>query len=320
MGYNTRECILDCLNSIYNIECDVSYEVIVVDNDSSDQSEEVIVKQYTKVQWINMGYNSGFSRANNAGLKKAEGEFVMLLNPDTVVKAGFFRQLVDFYENNDAELKLGLVGCRIKTIDGKELLVGSRRGFPGIGKQLLANPFFYKLNNTFKLIKPVNYTPAEMHEKNHEVDYLSGACLIINRSKITDNNLFMDEDFFLYSEDIDWSYRVQKAGFHNYFCAESEVYHINSGSTSSMKEGKFLQIMLSRLLLIYKCYGSMYFLSYCGLIKLNQFTFKVFKLFGLKVIPNRDHDLMNKVISEKFGIVWRKYVLSSKETEYLKYD
>lgn len=319
VGYNTKDCVLDCLNSVFNINHNVDLEVFVVDNASSDNSEEVITSKFPQVNWINMGYNAGFSRANNAGIKSATGEFVMLLNPDTVVKEGFFEKLITFYEQNDSK-KLGLLGCRIKTINGEELLVGSKRGFPSIKKQILVNPIFFKINNFLKVIKPAEYNPNVMHLKNHEVDYLSGACLLIQKEKLIHNDLLMDEDFFLYSEDVDWSYRIQKAGFRNFFYSEVEVYHINSGSTDTLKEGKFLQIMLSRMLLIYKCYGATYFLLYCWLVRFNNLTRKIFNKLGLAVVDNRDHDLMYRVIKEKFRLVWKQYVRKSNNTKYLKYD
>lgn len=320
VGYNTKNFILDCLNSIYNINHNVELETIIVDNDSTDNSEAIITKSYPQVKWINMGYNSGFSRANNAGIKKAGGEFILILNPDTIVKEGFFQKFISFYEKNDKSLNLGLLGCRIKTIDGKELLVGSKRGFPSIAKQILVNPILYKLNNIFKFIKPNNYNAYKMHLKNHEVDYLSGACLLIQKEKLTNNNLIMDEDFFLYSEDIDWSYRIQKAGFTNYFCAEIEVYHINSGSTDSMEDRKFLQIMLSRLLLIHKSYGTFYFLLYCWLVRFNNTTRRIFKKFGVDVADNKEHDLMYMVVKQKFNHVWKNYVKGKSNGNYLKYD
>ena len=320
VGYNTKDYILDCLNSIYNIKHNVDLETIIVDNDSTDSSETVITRSYPQVKWINMGYNSGFSRANNAGIKEAKGEFILILNPDTILKQGFFEQFISFYEKNDKSLNLGLLGCRIKTIDGKELLVGSKRGFPSISKQILVNPILFKLNNIFKFIKPNNYNAYEMHLKNHEVDYLSGACLLIQKEKLTSNNLLMDEDFFLYSEDVDWSYRIQKAGFTNYFCAEIEVYHINSGSTDSMKDKKFLQIMLSRLLLIQKSYGTLYFLLYCLLVRFNDTTRRIFIKLGAVVADDEEHDLMYIVVKKKFNHVWKNYVKGNANGEYLKYD
>lgn len=320
VGYNTKNYILNCLNSIYNINHYVDLETIIVDNDSSDDSETVIKKSYPKVKWINMGYNSGFSRANNAGIKEAKGEFILILNPDTIVKEAFFQKFISFYEKNDKPLNLGLLGCRIKTIDGKELLVGSKRGFPSISKQILVNPMLFKLNKIFKFVKSESYDANKMHSINHEVDYLSGACLLIQKNKVIDNDLLMDEDFFLYSEDVDWSFRVKKAGFKNYFCAEVEVYHINSGATESLKDKKFCQIMLSRLLLIQKIYGTLYFLIYCWLVRLNNTTHKIFRKFGIALPENKEHEIMYLVIKQKFKHIWKNFIKNKSYSNYLKYD
>ncbi len=316
VSYNTKDCLQACIQSIVD-NATISYEIIVVDNNSSDGSELYLTTLFHSINWINTGYNAGFSRANNKGLKAAKGEYVMLLNPDTVVKSGFFEDLLNFYVTNDSTLNLGLLGCRIKTIDGKELLVGSRNGFPSVKKILLYNPFVYKFNTSLKFIKLPEYNPEVMHLHNHPIDYLSGACLLIKRDKIEQGNLYMDEDFFLYAEDVEWCYRIKKQGYTNYFCAEAEVYHINSGSTDSMMETKFLQIMLSKLLLIYKCYGFLYFLTYCAIIRTNSLGYKFAQLFKLDFKREREQELLNQVVNEKFGTLIK--LIFSKSKHLLKY-
>lgn len=267
-----------------------------------------------------MGYNSGFSRANNKGLKLSKGEYVLFLNPDTIIKEGFVTKLISFYESKSKEVKLGLLGSRIKTIDGKELLIGSRNGYPNLKRIALYNPLIYKLNQRWKWISLTEYNPYIKHYENHPIDYLSGACLLFDRKKFIQQDLFMDEDFFLYSEDLEWSYRIKKSGLVNYFCAEAEVYHINSGSTDSLKDKKHLQITLSRLLYIYKCYGFIYFNLYCLIVKYNTFTFWIASLLKISFDIEKEQKMLNKVVSEKYFTILINYIIGINKKDVLRYD
>jgi GT2 family glycosyltransferase len=273
--YKTPELLLKCVHSLWNNTDSSSFEVIVVDNDSKDESKNLILNSFPQTKWIDAGYNSGFARGNNLGIRNSSGEYVLLLNPDSFIEGDFIRNLINIYKQKDTDKKLGLLGCRIISSVDKSLLVGTGIGFPGIKKYVKANPVFIKLFQRF--VNNNKYKPEEMHYKNHEVDFVSGACVMIKRSKIDQYDLYLDEDFFLYYEDVEWSFRTQKKGFVNYFTVDVEVYHENSASTAKNKERNNI-ILVSELLFYFKTLSRVhwYFLKQLVSLnfKLNRFLLK----------------------------------------------
>lgn len=324
VSYNCAALLKKCLASIYANAPDFDFEVIVVDNDSQDNSEEHITKEFNKVKWINAGYNSGFSRANNAGIRNSVGKYVLLLNPDTQVQKGFLKSFVEFYKQKDKQGKLGLLGCRIiSSVDGS-LLVGTGIGFPSIRKVLMSNPFVVFLQRVFKYNSIKKYNSTVMHYKNHEVDFVSGACVMIKRSVVFSKNLFLDEDFFLYSEDVEYSFRVKRAGYTNFFCSELEVLHVNSATTDNISGGKSNQILLSRFLFILKAYGVFYYLLYLFAIKMNWCISKLFdfknKLFARdKAAIDINIERQNNIVKQYGFSILRNYYFKSPSTDYLRY-
>jgi GT2 family glycosyltransferase len=273
--YKTPDLLLNCVSSLWNNSAAVSIEVIVVDNESNDDSKKQILSSFPQTKWIDAGYNSGFARGNNLGIRNSNGEYVLLLNPDSFITDDFLNKMLGFYKQKDAKHRLGLLGCRFISSVDKSLLVGTGIGFPGIKKYVKVNPVFIKLFQRF--VNNNKYKPEEMHYKNHEVDFVSGACVMIKRSKIDQYDLYLDEDFFLYYEDVEWSFRTQKKGFVNYFTAEVEVYHENSASTAKNKERNNI-ILVSELLFYFKTLSRVhcYFLKQLVSLnfKLNRFLLK----------------------------------------------
>ena len=251
------------------------------------------------------------------GVHQATGEYLLLLNPDSEVNEGFLKKLLDFYKANDMHNELGLLGCRIINPADQSLLIGSGKGFPSISKEIKANPLFIFLTRSVYKGKPRKYNPYIMHYQNHEIDFVSGACVMIKRKKIIKDNLFLDEDFFLYSEDVEWAYRVQKTGYKNYFCSEVEVYHVNSASTGFAKS-KFFQMQISNYLFYLKAYGLFRYLLFGSILFLN-FASNLFLLKGAKKYNDeKDHYVVFKKYF--FSILKRFYWSSEKIRSYLKYD
>jgi|688.fasta_scaffold78795_3 GT2 family glycosyltransferase len=324
VNYNTALLLEKCIFSILNFSSGLKFEIIVVDNDSQDDSKRIITEKFPQVVWLESGYNAGFSRANNIGIRNAKGDYVLLLNPDTEVKEDFLISLLAFYKQRDSKGDLGLLGCRIISLVDGSLLVGTGIGFPSIKKALKANPLIIRLQRVVKSVKTKKYNPKIMHYQNHEVDFVSGSCVMISKRKILEANLFLDEDFFLYSEDVEWSYRVKNSGFVNYFCGELEVYHINSASTDKLTSGKSFQILLSRFLFILKSYGVVYYLLYLFIVKANWWVSQIIdfknKIFGRS---NESIDLtihrQNSII-EKHGFkIIRDYYFKPTSSQYLRY-
>lgn len=200
-------------------------QIIVVDNNSKDHTPTLVREQFPTVELIANTVNTGFATANNQGIEQAKGEFILFLNPDTAVQEDTFEKIVQFMQ---ADSSIG--GLGVHMIDGTgAFLPESKRGFPS---PLVA---FYK---TFGLSKIFPRSPhfnqyhlgyLEEHA-NHQVDVLSGAFMAMPR-KVLNEIGYWDEAFFMYGEDIDLSYRVVKAGYKNYYLADTTIIHYKGEST-----------------------------------------------------------------------------------------
>ena len=271
VSYKTPRLLKDCLQSIIDTTTQLIYEIIVIDNDSGDESEELIKTHFPQVKWINSGYNAGFSRANNLGFRNAMGTYTLILNPDTTLKEGFLRQLLSFYLNQNEifKNKLGFLTTRIISSTDQSLLIGTGRKFVGFRKEMNKNPFVIFFKRMFRL-NPVKYDPYVQHYLNHEVDFVSGACFLIKTSTLKENDLFFDEDFFLYFEDLELCFRTKQIGLRNYFCGDLELFHVNSASTSQSKS-RNEQIKISEYLFYNKRFNRLQFNLLGYLIQFNLF-------------------------------------------------
>jgi GT2 family glycosyltransferase len=197
----------------------------VVDNNSVDGSVELIREKFPQVHLIANKQNVGFSKANNQAIRESKGRYVLLLNPDTVVQEDTFQKVIAFM---DAHPDAG--GLGVKMLDGKGgFLPESKRGLP------TPSVAFYKIFGLSALF-PKSKVFGKYHlgyldkEKTHEVDVLSGAFMLMRRETL-DKVGFLDEEFFMYGEDIDLSYRITKGGYKNYYFPETRIIHYKGEST-----------------------------------------------------------------------------------------
>lgn len=214
-----------CLYSLCKSTAGIITEIIVIDNQSTDGSIDYLQKRFPEVRFIVNNTNAGFAKASNKGLQFAKGRYILFLNPDTLLSENTLKKCIGFLErHNDA----GAVG--VKMIDGSgKFLKESKRSFPSPLTSL------YKLFGLSKLFPASKvfsryYAGHLDKNKNHEVDVLAGAFMMIRRELLEKLGSF-DEDFFMYGEDIDLSYRIQKNGFKNYYLAETEIIHFKGEST-----------------------------------------------------------------------------------------
>lgn len=225
VNYNVRHFLEQCLHSVIKASKDLAVEIFVVDNNSVDNSLEMVSEKFPEVIIIANKENVGFSRANNQALRIAKGEYHLLLNPDTVVEEDTFKKVIEFM---DAHPDAG--GLGVYMIDGKgNFLPESKRGLP---TPLVA---FYKIFG-LSAIFPKSKIFGKYHlgfldkEKTHEVEILSGAFMLM-RKETLDKVGLLDEDFFMYGEDIDLSYRIIKGGYKNYYFPETRIIHYKGEST-----------------------------------------------------------------------------------------
>lgn len=225
VNYNVKFFLQQCLTSVYNALKKVDAEVWVVDNNSVDGSVQMVRENFPQVKLLANKDNLGFSKANNQAIRQSSGEYVLLLNPDTIVEESTFEKIVDFM---DSHPKAG--GLGVNMIDGKgNFLPESKRGIP------TPEVAFYKmfgLTSIFKKSKRfAKYYMGHLDKKeNNKVEILSGAFMLL-RKTVLDKIGLLDETFFMYGEDIDLSYRILKAGYDNYYFAGTTIVHYKGEST-----------------------------------------------------------------------------------------
>lgn len=225
VSYKVPYFLEQTLLSVQKAAQRVETEVIVVDNNSKDNSVDMVREKFSWAKVIANTDNTGFATANNQGIEIATGEYVLFLNPDTVVREDTFEQIVDFMEQNPQVGGLG-----VKMIDGTGIfLPESKRGFPS------PEVAFYKtfgLSKLFPKSKRFNRYHLGYLDKdnNHEIDVLSGAFMLVPR-KVLEEVGYWDEAFFMYGEDIDLSYRIIKGGYKNYYYADTTIIHYKGEST-----------------------------------------------------------------------------------------
>jgi GT2 family glycosyltransferase len=225
VNYNVRYFLEQCLHAVANASRQFQTEVFVVDNNSVDGSCAMIREKFPWVKLIENKHNAGFSKANNQALRIAKGKYCLLLNPDTVIEEGTFKKCISFMNEHPESGALG-----VKMIDGKgNFLPESKRALP---TPLVA---FYKIFGLSRLL-PKSRIFGQYHlgyldkDQTHAVEILSGAFMFF-RSEALKKTGLLDEDFFMYGEDIDISYRMIKAGYKNYYFPETTIIHYKGEST-----------------------------------------------------------------------------------------
>lgn len=225
VNYNVEFFLEQCLYSVRRSLQGIDGEVFVVDNNSVDGSLKMLAKKFPEVKVIANKENVGFSRANNQAIRISTGEYVLLLNPDTVVEDDTFAKCIAFM---DAHPDAG--GLGVKMVDGKgNFLPESKRGLPTPAAA------FYKMFGIAKLF-PHNkrfahyYMGHLSNEETNEVEILAGAFMLMRRETLDKVGL-LDETFFMYGEDIDLSYRITQGGYKNYYFPETRIIHYKGEST-----------------------------------------------------------------------------------------
>lgn len=216
LNYNVRYFLELCLKSVQEAILDLDAEIIVVDNYSSDDSCRMVKELFPEIIHVENDENYGFSKGNNIGVAMAKGDFVCILNPDTVVAEDCFKILLDFANKTP---NIGISGCKL--IDGTgQFLHESKRNIPTPAvsiQKILGNSKSY-------------YATHIKEDAVGKVSILVGAFMLLKRSVYNEINGF-DEDYFMYGEDLDFSYRIEKAGYQNYYNPLTTIIHFKGEST-----------------------------------------------------------------------------------------
>lgn len=258
VNYNTKRLTCDCIQSIIDSKMSFSYEIFVVDNASSDGSVEEFKRVFPHISVIANIENVGFSKANNQAIRVSSGRYVLLLNSDTIVQQNTLSTMIDYMDHHQ---DIGASGCEVNLPDGT-LDKACHRGFPtpeasfyymtGLAKRF---PKSFKYNSYHK-------SYMNMHEI-HDIDCLVGAFMMVNRKAIEQVGL-LDEDFFMYGEDIDWCYRIKEANWRIIYNPTVSIIHYK-GASSRRKPFKIVYEFHRAMYLFHKKH---YAKKYNGIINM----------------------------------------------------
>jgi GT2 family glycosyltransferase len=234
VNYNVKVFLQNLLDSIRKASFRLKTEIIIVDNASDDGSVEFLKEKYPQVKLIVNKTNLGFGKANNIGLKEASGKLILLLNPDTIVAEDTFTKMVEFFNRTP---EAGVAGCKILNPDGT-LQLPCRRSFPGPWTSFTKVTGLSTLFPKSRIFARYNLTYLDENQ-TYEVDAISGSFMMM-RKEVFDKVGGFDEQFFMYGEDLDLCYRIQKAGYKVYYVHSTQIIHYKGESTkrSSIDETK----------------------------------------------------------------------------------
>lgn len=264
VNYRSASHIANCIDSALQFPSALSFEWIIIDNASGDNSKETITKLYPFVKWIDMGYNAGFARANNEGMRQASSEQFLLLNPDTLIIDNAVELCYKrFIQSN-------YIACSVQLLnpDNTPQITGNFFMTGGLN-HLLPLPYMGSLLRTIAFAANVKKTNVVQASTEQKVDWINGAFLMVKKSAVEKAGM-LDEDFFLYAEEIEWCSRLKKIGelcvYGDLITTHLQGESINKATGTSDKgyfnlfDKKGLQLMVSQHVRIRKQFGIAWFL------------------------------------------------------------
>lgn len=284
VNYNSLDLMIQSLKSVVEQTKDVDYEVIVIDNDFHEDNEKNLKAIVPNLRYIDIGYNSGYARANNLGILEAKGEYILLLNPDTILLKNAIKKTLDFFQEKAKTEKIGMLTCKMFFED----------------MSLQTSVYYEPINflNFIKLNPFVYFTKTKFGFPNQEngVKALKAAFVLTKKEIIANVGLF-DTDFFLYSEDTEWSYRFTKNGYSLEISEDASIVHL---SNASSEEGE-AQILrnISRIMLILKIKGYWTLISYFLINFINYFC-------NLVIYPFKSKE-GKKIFSTYYPAFWASF-------------
>jgi hypothetical protein len=287
VNYNTKDRLKECIDSIYYQTKGIDYELIVVDNSSRDGSCDMVKCSYPEVILIANEENKGFARANNQAIRKSRGKYLLFLNPDTVLLSNVLVILRDFFQKYP---QAGAVGCRLLNRDGS--LQTSSYRFPtliqALGNIFLLNRILpyqwlranlgYKLGNLWGQFDP--------HDRIREVDYVTGACIMVRKDLLDKIGLF-DPKFFLYFEEKDLCLRLKKAGWRVYFTPQASVMHYIAEASKLNKKYALFHRYRSMVYFYRKHYNRNILISLKGILTIGCIYRMLLSIIGCLGHPDK---------------------------------
>lgn len=297
VSYNTRELTLQCLRSILENTNNVRFQVLVVDNNSADDSADAIEKEFPAVRVIRNLENKGLAAATNQGLEHSTGRYVMSLNSDTVIKPGAFDTLVEFMDEHP---EVGAAIPRLVLPDGSEhpTFVGN---IPTLRSELLSalSPLHPSIG---RAAEEARFGAKIDVRRTQEVPCILWGTALIVRREILKTIGFQDARFFVYAEDVDWVMRIGRAGWKLWLVSEAEVVHYGGQSTKQASTRMLAQIHKSKSRLIQKHYGTAagitLRLAYAGV-----WGTRLAKWVGLYILSSRSREEARERIQRMWAVI-----------------
>lgn len=268
LNWNTRDLLVDCLNTIFRHTADLSLEVIVVDNASTDGSQAMLREHFSQVRLIANHDNVGFARGNNQGMAVSQGRYWLLLNSDAFITPGSLTALLQIAE---AQPRAGIVGAQLVNADGS--FQASHTRFPSLWQEflILSGVGRWLLGRWYPSHGP------EIHKGPQPVDYVEGACLLVRPEAVRSAG-GLDEGYFMYAEEVDWCYTLRQCGWEVWYQPAAKIIHLGGGSSQGRRTQREADLYRSRVRFFRKNYGN----TAAWLLK-----GQIYGLTGLKIVVHR---------------------------------
>jgi hypothetical protein len=302
VNYGEEQYLLPLLESLRKYEEGLQYEVILLDNYSTTPVPLLLGNRYPEVTVLKQPTNEGFGRTNNTGIKMARGKYLLLLNPDMRLTENCIGRCITYFEQNDPD-KTGALSCRLNFADGR-LQKSFFRLAASLLNTLQANPVVLKIAGQ-SISRSAERRDDEQHSKPSEAPWLCGAFLLMRRETVWREHFFFDEDFFLYSEDVELGHRIRRRGYRLLYFPAAAITHFGGGSAPFLR--RFDQLTLSEWLCMMKVHGKLYFLINQFLLLLNFLLDGLLFRFATVRGRIRFSDRRAKIIRGRHWRLWRKF-------------
>jgi N-acetylglucosaminyl-diphospho-decaprenol L-rhamnosyltransferase len=252
VSYNTKNILINCLRAIYSSARGIEAEVFVVDNASTDGTVDAVRREFPQCRVMANETNVGFSGANNQAIRISSGRYILLLNPDTVVEPDVLTKMVEFMEEQH---DVGMVSCKLVTRDGG-LDLACRRTFPSLWDGLCRASGLSQWFPKSRLLARYNLTYLD-EDQTCEVDAVNGAFMFARREAVEEVGL-LDEDYFMYVEDLDWCFRFGKSGWKVVYHPAATTVHLKGQSGNPRSSAMIRELFRSTKLFYRKnCFADM---------------------------------------------------------------
>jgi GT2 family glycosyltransferase len=295
VNWNTCDILRVCLNSIFKQTQGINFEVIVVDNASSDGSAEMVRQEFPQVALIANSKNRGFAAANNQGMQISKGRYVLLLNPDTIILDGAIQKSITFA---DMHPDIGVLGCQVWLNDNE--IQKTCFTFPTLWTALVQEIGLLHMFPHSRIFGHAYYGWWD-RKSEMDVDVVSGMFMLVRQEAIQEVGL-MDEAYFVYAEETDWCFRFHKAGWRCVFSPIAKIIHLDGGSKSTalIRNKMFVQMQKSMLIFHLKQQGRCSWIARKGLYIFSMFFRYI--IYSVVFLLSKDIGISKRIAQSKAAI------------------